>query len=182
MGDLIIVCIAITIVLIFLVVVAGTWYYILGWTAFSYKTGDMPSWAPADNKSVIDLRFKDCVFTVMENGTGAVLETVRVEKVLNAMAAGFGTVNAKDPTAPAPAPPATLSLVRPLNAFSFTIPGFNDPATVTQSELGQPPWCATPPATCDVSSASCYCVSGVGVCSQCAPGRTVTLTGYYKSV
>lgn len=112
-----------------IIVFAGAfaWYKFTGWKSFSYKTGDSPSWVPGGPGGVSHLRFKDAVFTVTRPDG-----TVRVQDAtpaLNSMAVAYegGSV-----TVPA------LTLTRPLNPFSFVIPGFNDTATVAHPDA--PEW------------------------------------------
>jgi hypothetical protein len=92
----------------------------------------MPAKAGDD---VSRLRFRNCVFTV-KRGDG-VTKTHDVTAVLNGMAVAYkGGYNN----------PQMLTLVRPLNPFSFVIPGFNDRATVADPSAR--PWCASPPSPC----------------------------------
>jgi hypothetical protein len=105
------------------------WYVTAGWTAFRWASGaDTPQWTAVGAADVSGLRFKNAVFTVgrLDGKTFS----FDVTPQLNAMACAYkgGTAN-----------PTTLKLTGPLNAFSFTIQGFNDSATV--SDPGAYPWC-----------------------------------------
>jgi len=83
-----------------------------------------PSWHPTTGGDVSRLRFKACVFTVVDpSGTP---HTADVTAVLNGMAAAH---------AGSKSPPAALTLDRPLNAFSFLVPGVNDPASAADPGL-----------------------------------------------
>lgn len=87
-------------------------------------TADEPYWAAGTSSNASRLRYKECVFAVAApDGT-----TYRqdVTSVLNAMAKAY----TDSPTTP----PGTLRLDRPLNAFSFTIPGVNDSQTVSTAD------------------------------------------------
>ncbi len=184
------------IVVALLIIAAFVWYHYTGWQTFSFKTGDNPSWLPANQADISRLRFKDCVFTV--NRGDGVSKTQDVTPVLNGMAVAYkgGTSN-----------PMSLTLTRPLNPFSFVIQGFNDSATV--SDPTKPPWCTSPPPACNSDSAcpmpvagacsveqsgtcspACTanqtCVNGVcvaqGVCFSCPGGATVTLAGKWRTI
>lgn len=122
------------------------WYTFSGWTKFSYSTGDNPSWIPSNDADISLLRFHSCTFTV--NRSDGVTETLDVTPVLNSMAVAFkgGIKN-----------PASLTLTRPLNPFSFVIMGFNDRKTVLDPSVA--PWCI-----------------------NCPDGTKVTLTGYVRTL
>ena len=111
------------------IVLAGAfaWYKFTGWKTFSYSTGDSPSWAPGGRGGISRLRFKGAVFTVTR--ADGIVKVHDATPALNSMAVAYegGSV-----TAPA------LTLTRPLNPFSFVIPGFNDSATVTRPNA--PEW------------------------------------------
>jgi hypothetical protein len=175
-----------TIVLIVLILSAAyAWYNFTGWTAFSYKTGDSPSWIPAKSEDISRLRFKDCVFTVTR--TDGKVATLDADPVLNSMAVAYksGSINTN---------PATLTLTRPLNPFSFVITGFNDKASVPDPTVS--PWCTAPPAACTKDSDCPYgtpgsCVpqpvvppatTALSACSTCPGGATVTLTGKVRTI
>lgn len=85
-------------------------------------SGSPPSWTAAGGRDASALRFRNCVFTVVD--PKGVSHTQDVTAVLNGMAVAYAGAE----TTP---PPATLRLDRPLNAFSFVVPGVNDSATVT---------------------------------------------------
>lgn len=141
------------------------YYYLIGWKEFSYSTGDNITW-PSDN--VGSLRFKNCTFTVnMPDGTK---KTKDVTDVLNGMAVAY---NGSQVT------PPSLALTGPLNAFSFTISGFNDSVTVRDPTAS--PWClstktCTAPGDCPYNSCS------NGYCVICPGAPKVTLTGSYKQL
>jgi hypothetical protein len=85
-----------------------------------------PAWeAP---RGVGTLRFKKAVFAVTD--PRGVTHRQDVTAVLNGMAVAYR----KAPTKTAP---TTLRLDRPLNAFSFTIPGVNDAQAVAASDLAK---------------------------------------------
>lgn len=112
------------VIIVLLLVIAFLWWHFAGWSEFSFSAGDRPSWAPTGaHKNVSRLRFKDCVFSVQRAGDPA--PTSRdVTGILNNMAIAYSRGNSRF-FVPSDFP-ASLSLDRPLNAFSFTIPGFND--------------------------------------------------------
>ena len=101
---------------------AFAWYHLTGWTRFSYATGDAPRWG-APPGGVGRLRFSRVEFAVTR-GDGATGRT-DAAPALNSMAAAY----AGGGPAAAAAPPA-LGLDRPLNPFSFVVPGWNDRAAV----------------------------------------------------
>lgn len=82
-------------------------------------TADEPYWG-AGESDISRLRFKDCVFTVVDPAGRTHVQDVTA--VLNSMTAAY----MDSPSAP----PKVLHLDRPLNPFSFTIPGVNDVAAV----------------------------------------------------
>lgn len=88
------------------------------------QTGVTPSWAAAGGKTAASLRFLRCTFTATD--PGGATHSADVTAVLNGMAAAYRGA--------ATAVPAALSLDRPLNAFSFQIPGVNDSTTVSTAE------------------------------------------------
>ena len=164
---------ALVITIILVVGAAYVWYAFFGWSGFSYGTGDSPSWLPAGQADLSRLRFKDCVFTVTRSD-GRV-GRIDVTPNLNSMAVAYkgGSYN-----------PSTLTLTRPLNPFSFVIPGFNDRSTVPDPTVA--PWCTSPPASCTGDSGCPYgSVSGAcaaGTCVNCPGGATVTLTGRVRTI
>jgi hypothetical protein len=175
--------IALLAVIVIVLVVAFGWYHYTGWTTFSYRVGESPSWTPSTGGDVSRLRFKDCVYTITRGDK--VVKTQDVTPVLNSMAVSQKG-NAKQPKA--------LTLDRPMNPFSFVITGFNDRKSVPDPTVA--PWCTAPPAKCTsdstcpnfVSSATTagLCVglgnpSG-GTCSSCPGGATVTLTGKVRTI
>jgi hypothetical protein len=124
-------------IIVLVIIIAGSfaWYNLVGWKDFSGKTGDSMSWKPDGTANLSRLRFKDCIFTVTRRD--GVVASKNVTAALNGMAVAYegGT-----------SMPSTLTLTRPLNAFSFTIPGFNDTATV--SDPSSEPWCQSPVPAC----------------------------------
>lgn len=159
-------------VMVIVIAIALMWYNFMGWTTFTNKTGDSPSWAPPAGADISKLRFKNCVFSVSR--ADGVIKTQNVDAVLNGMAVAYRNgVNS----------PMALTLVRPLNAFSFVIPGFNDRATV--SDPSGFPWCAAPPPACTADSDCPMVVDGActnGSCFSCVGGATVSLTGSWRTV
>jgi hypothetical protein len=134
----------ITVLVCLIVVAAGSasWYkWGSGWKTFTFVEGDYASWAPAPGKTVGGLRFRDVEFTILDS-TGAEIPSGSTDATptLNAMARAF----AGDATT---ASPPVLSLVRPLNAFSFPITGLTDPANgaafITKYQTGATPACTT---------------------------------------
>jgi len=84
------------------------------------QAGVTPSWSAGAGKDISSLRFRGCMFTVIDpNGTP---HTIDVSAVLNGMTVAYRGARTKIPL--------KLLLDRPLNAFSFTIPGVNDRDTV----------------------------------------------------
>lgn len=125
---------AVVITLIVLVVAAYVWWHYTGWETFAYSAGDSPEWRPTKGAHVSRLRFKDCSFQVLR-ADGAT-SGIDAAPALNSMAIAFK--KAARGTAP-----SALALVRPLNPFSFVIPGFNDRASV--SDPSDPAWCGGGP-------------------------------------
>lgn len=164
--------VALVVVLILLVMAAYVWYNYTGWKTFSYSTGDSPSWTPTDS-DISSLRFKDCSF-VVQRGDGK-MATLDATAVLNSMAVAYAGATKK---------PLALTLVRPLNPFSFVIPGFNDRASVPDPTVA--PWCTSPPSACS-SDGACPgqragACSSQGVCTNCPGGATVTLVGQVRTI
>ena len=178
------------------VLIAYVWYNYTGWQSFSYGTGASPAWTPAGQADISMLRFKGCTFSVAR-GDGATA-TMDVTAVLNGMAVAYagGTNN-----------PPSLTLVRPLNPFSFVILGFNDSTTVSDPTAA--PWCSAPPPSCGSDGACPLAVPGAcsvepsgtcnppcaagqtcangacvaqGVCFSCAGGAAATLTGWWRTI
>jgi hypothetical protein len=83
-------------------------------------TGVVPSWTAAGGQNISALRFKNCVFTVVD--PQGQTHTADETSVLNGMAVAYRGATS--------AVPASLYLDRPLNAFSFKLAGVNDSATV----------------------------------------------------
>ncbi len=112
------------VIIVLLLVIAYVWWHFTGWNEFSFDAGDLPSWAPTGSgKNVSRLRFKNCLFSVQRTGDAA--PTTRdVTGILNTMAAAYSRGSSRFLTRSDF--PASLVLDRPLNAFSFVIPGFND--------------------------------------------------------
>jgi hypothetical protein len=176
--------VAAVVVLTLLIAGAYVWYRYYGWAPFQFTSGDNPAWNAAGTADVSRLRFADAVFAVrLANGT---TRTADVTAVLNGMAAAYegGTSN-----------PTVLTLTRPLNPFSFVIPGFNDAASVPDPTL--PDWCSSPPAACTADAqcgggvagaCSCStpdgtCPAGVtGACYSCPGGALVALTGKWRTI
>lgn len=115
------------VVVVLLIVAAYVWYNYTGWQKFTFegavpynKNAPAPKWqASGGDPSAADLRFRDVVFTVVD--PSGVAHRRDVTAVLNGMALAYHS---------AATPPPTLALDRPLNAFSFTIPGVNDRQSV----------------------------------------------------
>jgi hypothetical protein len=103
------------IALIVLLVLAVGYYQFFGWKKFAFSTGNVTSWT-GNNTS--KLRFRRAVFTITPPGQQSYKKDVSA--VLNSMAVAYAGV----PNS------GTLKLDRPLNAFSFLIPGVNDSKTV----------------------------------------------------
>ena len=103
------------------------------WNGLCQSAGT-PTWAAGQGKNIASLRFKGCIFTVVD--PAGKKHTADVTTVLNGMAVAYRGAVSKIPSA--------LYLDRPLNAFSFVIPGVNDKATVTTSAMAKT-WanCAT---------------------------------------
>lgn len=106
------------VVLVVLVVGAWVWYYATGWKSFEYKAGDTVSFLPAKGGTVAGLRFRQTVFTIVDR-TGAPVRAEDVSQVLTGMAVAYDGARRA---------PSTLTLARPLNPFSFTVRGVNDPS------------------------------------------------------
>ena len=142
--------VAVILTSLILVMVAYAWW-MRGWTKFSFAAGAEPSWPGP----VGGLRFRDCKFQVVRSdGVAGVAD---VTAALNSMSAAYSS------PAKGQLVPQSLSLVAPLNSFSFPIKGFNDRQTV--SDPSARPWCTAPPGP-------------NGVC----PGTAVSLVGYYKNL
>lgn len=85
------------------------------------QAGMTPAWAAAKGEKISALRFKGCTFTVVD--PAGKQHSADATAILNGMAVAYRGAVSKIPT--------VLNLDRPLNAFSFLIPGVNDSATVT---------------------------------------------------
>jgi len=117
-------------VLVSLLLVMG-WYHMFGWTDFSFKSGEetyIPLLSPApaigtpppDSDIAMDkIMFKNVVFTVTK---GDVTKKINVTHRFNDMSKTKKNNLVKIK--------AYYRLLKPLNAFSFEIAGFNDTATV----------------------------------------------------
>ncbi len=119
-----------------LVVVAVAYlrYRFFGWSTFNpdgngWQTGDVVAWTAATSGDISRLRFRDAVFTV---AVGGARHQQNVTPVLAGMAAAY------DNSVTLPRNSGTLALDRPLNAFSFVIPGVNDRGTVPDNQT--PEW------------------------------------------
>jgi len=102
-----------------LLIIIYIWYTMFGWTPSTFTTGQVASWtAPSGDTS--SLRFRNMIFRVRtaDGKTSARNVTAIVNKMAQAFDA-TGGVNT-----------GTLTLDRPLNAFSFVIAGMNDRATI----------------------------------------------------
>jgi len=168
---------ATALIVVLLLVIAFIWWHYSGWSEFSFANGDWPSWAPTDPKdNVSRLRFKDCVFTVQRAGDAA--PTSRdVTAALNGMAVAYAGSRffTRDNY------PAALTLARPLNAFSFAIPGFNDAHYLdadgtprgTVKDPSAPPWCGAggpAPLAC-AAAQECANAPGNKACRDRLGGR-----------
>jgi hypothetical protein len=94
------------------------------WSGLCQPTAT-PSWVAKGGKNVASLRYKGCTFTVVD--PAGATHTADVTSVLNGMAVAYRGSASKIPL--------SLRLDRPLNAFSFLIPGVNDRATVTTADM-----------------------------------------------
>lgn len=110
--------IAALLVVALLVLIAYVWYNYMGWTPFTFTSGDVdpstsqprvPSWMPEIDRSVGGLRFHTCTFYVRAAG-GATVATKDVTAVLNGMAAAY-----EKPISGV----SKLTLAGPLNPYSF---------------------------------------------------------------
>lgn len=168
---------ALVIILLLLVAAAVAWNSV-GWTSFSYQLGDSPGWIPKAGRGgvpgdVSKLRFSKCYFSVAR--ADGITRTLDVSPALNSMAVAYkgGKGN-----------PSMLTLTRPLNPFSFVIPGFNDRASVSNPTA--PPWCSAPPPACGADGGCPVPVAGAcgpdGACFSCSGGPNVTLVGKYRTI
>lgn len=133
------VILGLVIVIIVLAAAAYVWYNHTGWAQFSNNNDDAVSWSSSASSGISALRFKSVVYTL---SVGGVDHAQDVTAVLNGMAVAYkNTANN-----------GTLTLDRPLNAFSFVITGVNDRATVPDNQT--PAW----------------------------QSATATLAGYFRSV
>jgi hypothetical protein len=164
------------IIAIIIVIVSYIWYRFGTWTQFSFKINELPEWVavPKDGKSI---RFRNCKFSVSvgsdtsDNPEMSKKEGSRdVTNILNAMA--------KQSTG------TSMSLVRPLNPFSFTIVGFNDPNSmgINFPSKEHNRWClakksCTTDSDCGGARGSC---TSSKYCVNCFGEHTVTLTGEYR--
>lgn len=113
--------IAAIIALVIIIAVSLINYTARGWNSFLCDNGQTCSWS-AD--AVEDLRFRDVTFSVqLPNGESYSKD---VTPVLNSMAVAYEGVKNS----------GSLSLDRPLNPFSFLIPGVNDSKTVPDPTQG----------------------------------------------
>lgn len=128
---------ALVVVLLLLLAGAFAWYHNpRAWKSFSYAGGDAVAFS-TDGAPLDRLRFRGCTFaTVNPQGLAAQWD---VTAVLNGMAAAYDVPISKSEL--------TLggSARIPLNPFSFTRAGYNDPATVPTAAASTA-WGAAPPA------------------------------------
>lgn len=160
------------IIIVLLLVLSYVWWHYTGWNQFAFSAGDLPSWKPTGaGKNVSLLRFKDCVFTVQRAGDAA--PTSRdVTAVLNSMAVAYSSGRSRF-YAPSDYPPS-LDLARPLNAFSFVIPGFNDVYYLdaegnprgTVKDPSAAPWCG-PGGPAPLACSAVQDCAGVRLNSAC---------------
>ncbi len=104
------------------------WAWPSAWATTTWAQGSSPSFAPKGDAPSSRLRFRNAAFTVMTaDGTARSFD---VTPVLNGMAVAYAS-----PPKGGAAPPA-ITLIAPLNPYSFTIAGFNDSATVPDHTVG----------------------------------------------
>lgn len=115
------------IIFIVVLIIAAYGWYLTGWEHFAvsgavpYSSKNaLPRWTAASGRHAGNIRFRNCVFSVVD--PHGVSHSANVTSVLNGMAIAYSSASR---------PPATLYLDRPLNAFSFIVDGVNDSATVT---------------------------------------------------
>lgn len=161
---------AVAIVVLIYVGVSHLWYNkSTSWQSFTATsaTYDWPQWSTTSVNGASDLRFRNCIFTVaLADGTPK--QTHDVTAVLNSMAVQQQSPVVTTITTGGAKFQPTMSLVRPLNPFSFAIPGFNDPTTLTGKDISAYPWCI----------ANCVSASPI---KNTAPA-VVTLTGEYRTL
>jgi len=117
--------ISVLLVVLLLIAFAYLWYNYTGWRPFVFGNGDKVAFS--SKQSVSKLRFKNCIFTVVDPSNQK--HTYDVTRNLNGMAVAYKG---------SPRPPRQLELGgvnrTPLNAFTFTVPGVNDRATLPTAE------------------------------------------------
>ena len=113
-----------TIVILVLIIVIGSyvWYNYTGWKHFGYFGGDTVEFHTMTGQLTENIRFRNVKFTVTLEGDSR--RTFDVTGNLNQMAknhtgSGYGGSN------------YPIKLLKPLNAFSFIIPGFNEKKDIT---------------------------------------------------
>lgn len=129
------------IALIIIVAFIFAWYHWpSSWQTASFKLNDTVTIPIPAGKDMYNLKFKKCYFTT----NGVVSE---VSGTLNNITGAYSKLqNSSYKMTPATA----FVLPAPLNPFSFTINGVNDPATVPDPTAS--PWCSSPPASCTVGN------------------------------
>ena len=169
--------VAVIVIILVFMGVTSLWYNdSSSWHSFSATsaTYDWPQWSSTSINGASALRFRNCIFTVALASSPPVQQTHDVTAVLNEMA-----LQQKSPVIPTTTTISTgsgkfqpsMSLVRPLNPFSFAIPGFNDPTTLAGTDISLYPWCI----------ANCVTPNTAGGYTN-APPAVVTLTGEYRTI
>ena len=169
--------VAVIVIILIMIGVTRVWYNkTTSWSTFSASSAnfDWPQWSSTSSKGASALRFRNCKFTVVL-GDGTTTKTKDVTNTLNAMAMQQQTpiLSSGSSGSSSPAPTTgpmfqqSMSLVRPLNPFSFTITGFNDPTMFSDpAVINKYPWCIT------------YCNDG----TKAAKPALVTLTGEFRTL
>lgn len=166
--------VAVIIIILIFLGVTHLWYNkSSSWQSFnaSSVTYDWPQWSSTSKNGASDLRFRNCIFTVTL-GDGKTTQSLDVTNILNGMA-----LQQKSPvittttiTSGSSKYQPTMTLVRPLNPFSFVINGFNDPTTLANVDIGAYPWCTA------------NCVNSSKTPTAIANPAVSTLTGEYRTL
>ena len=104
-------------VIIILVLVGAAYYYhnYVGWVSFTRNDGELLNITPPSG-NINDLRFKNCIFTIINTISEKVVFTSDVTPNLNAMAVGLQSNNPSYKT------PTTLELAKnsKISQYSFS--------------------------------------------------------------
>ena len=156
--DLVAIGITVAIIIVVIVITAYVWFYCFGWSAqLVFKNGDIASISIPAGKTIAQMRFKNCKFSIFDPKTN-ITHSANVSHALNYYTKSFNVPKSV-------AMPTSFSLPTGLNPFSFTINGYTDIVSAPDPTAKQ--WCPSGVKTCQ-GDADC---AGVAVYS----GSSLTL-------